>query len=96
MCRRRMQVSGRGGSIHVGNEGVKVSCGKFTKCKVKVQCHGEKCWGNHEPLKLRIVHLSDSTIIYESKVSVQNVFPGFKGTIMSRPHAKFQINSSFQ
>jgi hypothetical protein len=26
-------------------------------------------------LKLRTVHLSDNTIIYESKVSVQNVFP---------------------
>ena len=29
----------------------------------------------HGPLKLRTVHLSDNTIIYESKVSVQNVFP---------------------
>jgi hypothetical protein len=27
----------------------------------------------HVPLKLRTVHLSDNTIIYESKVSVQNV-----------------------
>jgi hypothetical protein len=30
---------------------------------------------NHGPLKQRTVHLSDNTIIYESKVSVQNVFP---------------------
>jgi hypothetical protein len=30
---------------------------------------------HHGPLKLRTVHLSDNTIIYESKVSVQNVFP---------------------
>jgi hypothetical protein len=29
----------------------------------------------HGPLKLRTVHLRDNTIIYESKVSVQNVFP---------------------
>jgi hypothetical protein len=29
----------------------------------------------HGPLKLRTVHLSDNTMIYESKVSVQNVFP---------------------
>jgi hypothetical protein len=29
----------------------------------------------HGPLKLRTVHLSDNTIIYECKVSVQNVFP---------------------
>jgi hypothetical protein len=40
----------------------------------------------HGPLKLRTVHLRDNTINYESKVSVQNVFPLFKGTIMSRPH----------
>jgi hypothetical protein len=29
----------------------------------------------HGPLKLRTVHLSDNTIIYESKVYVQNIFP---------------------
>jgi hypothetical protein len=29
----------------------------------------------HGPLKLRTVHLSDNTIIYESKISAQNVFP---------------------
>jgi hypothetical protein len=29
----------------------------------------------HGPLKLRTVHLGDNTIIYENKVSVQNVFP---------------------
>jgi hypothetical protein len=28
---------------------------------------------NHGPLKLRTVHLSDNTIIYESKVSTQNL-----------------------
>jgi hypothetical protein len=28
----------------------------------------------HGPLKLRTVHLSDNTIIYESKVSVKNIF----------------------
>jgi hypothetical protein len=28
-----------------------------------------------EALKQRTVHLNDNTIIYESKVSVQNVFP---------------------
>jgi hypothetical protein len=37
------------------------------------------CWvcslGMHGPLKLRTVHLSDNTKIYESEVSVQNVFP---------------------
>jgi hypothetical protein len=43
----------------------------------------------HGPLKLRTVHLSDNTIIYENKVSVKNIFPRFKGTIMSRPHTKF-------
>jgi hypothetical protein len=32
-------------------------------------------WTTHEPLKQRTVHLNDNTILYESKVSVQNVFP---------------------
>jgi peroxiredoxin len=36
---------------------------------------------DHGPLKLRTVHLSDNTIIYESKVSVQNVFPDLKALI---------------
>jgi hypothetical protein len=49
----------------------------------------------HGPLKLRTVHFSDSTIIYENKVSKQNIFPWFKGTIESRAHPKFQINCSF-
>jgi hypothetical protein len=30
---------------------------------------------DHGPLKLRKVHLSDNTIIYENKVSVKNIFP---------------------
>jgi hypothetical protein len=50
----------------------------------------------HGPLKLRTVHLSDNTKIYESKVSVQKKIPLFKGTIVPRPHTKFQINSSFE
>jgi hypothetical protein len=33
------------------------------------------------PLKLRTVHFGDSTIIYENKVSKQNIFLWFKGTI---------------
>jgi hypothetical protein len=75
---------------------------KYQECK-EIKLHFQLCAGNtglavfrHGPLKLRTVHLSDNTIIYESKVFVQNVFPLFKGTIMSRPHTKFQINSSFQ
>jgi hypothetical protein len=51
---------------------------------------------NHGPLKLRTVHFGDITIIYESKVSEQNIFPWLKGTIESRPHTKFQINCLFK
>jgi hypothetical protein len=36
------------------------------------------------------MHFGDSTIIYENKVSKQNIFPWFKGTIESRPHPKFR------
>jgi hypothetical protein len=50
----------------------------------------------HGPLKLRTVHFGDITIIYESKVSKQNIFPWLKGTIESRPHTKFQTNCSFK
>jgi hypothetical protein len=50
----------------------------------------------HGLLKLRTVHFGDITIIYESKVSEQNIFPWLKGTIESRPHTKFQINCSFK
>jgi hypothetical protein len=50
----------------------------------------------HGPLKLRTVHFGDITIIYESKVSEQNIFPWLKGTIESRPHTKFQINCLFK
>jgi hypothetical protein len=50
----------------------------------------------HGPLKLRTVHFGDITIIYESKVSEQNIFPWLKGTIESRPHKKFQLNCSFK
>jgi hypothetical protein len=50
----------------------------------------------HGPLKLRTVHFGDITIIYESKVSEQNIFPWLKGTIESRPQTKFQINCSFK
>jgi hypothetical protein len=50
----------------------------------------------HGPLKLRTVHFGDITIIYESKVSEQNIFPWLKGTIESRPHTEFQINCSFK
>jgi hypothetical protein len=39
----------------------------------------------HGPLKRRTMHLSVSTIIYESKVSVQKKIPWFRGNIMSRP-----------
>jgi hypothetical protein len=35
----------------------------------------------HGPLKLRTVHLSDNTKIYESKVSVQNVFLDLKALL---------------
>jgi peroxiredoxin len=35
----------------------------------------------HGPTKLSTVHLSDNTIIYESKVSVQNVFPDLKAPL---------------
>jgi hypothetical protein len=35
----------------------------------------------HGPLKLRTVHFGDSPIIYENKVSKQNIFPWSKGTI---------------
>jgi hypothetical protein len=31
----------------------------------------------HGPLKLRTVHFGDSTIIYENKISKQNIFPWF-------------------
>jgi hypothetical protein len=50
----------------------------------------------HGPLKLRTLHFGDITIIYESKVSEQNIFPWLKGTIESRPPTKFQINCSFK
>jgi hypothetical protein len=50
----------------------------------------------HGPLKLRTVHFGDITIIYESQVSEQNIFPWLKGTIESRPHTKFQINCLFK
>jgi hypothetical protein len=46
--------------------------------------------GPHGPLKLRTVHFGDSTIIYENKISKQNIVPWFKGTIESRPHPKFR------
>jgi hypothetical protein len=46
-------------------------------------------WTVHGPLKLRTVHFGDITIIYESKVSKQNIFTWLKGTIESRPHTKF-------
>jgi hypothetical protein len=51
---------------------------------------------NHGPLKLRTVHFGDITIIYESKVSEQNIFPWLKGTIESRQHTEFQINCLFK
>jgi hypothetical protein len=35
----------------------------------------------HGPLKLKTVHFGDITIIYESKVSEQNIFPWLKGTV---------------
>jgi hypothetical protein len=57
---------------------------------------GQNCQIDHGPLKLRTVHFGDITIIYESKVSEQNIFPWLKGTIESRPHTKFQINCSFK
>jgi hypothetical protein len=41
------------------------------------------------------VHFGDSTIIYENKVSKQNIFPWFNGTIESNPHLRFQINCLF-
>jgi hypothetical protein len=50
----------------------------------------------HGSLKLRTVHFGYSTIIYENKVSKQNIFPWFKGTIASRPRPKFEINCLFQ
>jgi hypothetical protein len=53
------------------------------------------CVSIHGPLKLRTVHFGESTLIYENKVSKQNILPWFKGTIESRPHPKFQINCSF-
>jgi hypothetical protein len=41
----------------------------------KFKCKSlEMCLLGHGPLKLRTVHLSDNTIIYESKISAQNVF----------------------
>jgi hypothetical protein len=36
------------------------------------------------------VHFGDITIIYESKVSEQNILPWLKGTIESRPHTNFR------
>jgi hypothetical protein len=51
---------------------------------------------SHGPLKLRTVHFGDITIIYESKLSEQNILPWLKGTIESRPNTKFQINCSFK
>jgi hypothetical protein len=35
----------------------------------------------HVPLKLWTVHISDTTIIFESKVSAQNVFPDLKALL---------------
>jgi hypothetical protein len=49
----------------------------------------------HGPLKLRTVHFGDITIIYESKVSEQNIFPWLKDTIESRPHTKLISDQLF-
>jgi hypothetical protein len=52
----------------------------FPKHKVDMLPKGDL---DHGPLKLRTVHFGDITIIYESKVSEQNIFPWLKGTIES-------------
>jgi hypothetical protein len=68
----------------------------FSKTGIFQKESFRKSYFSHGPLKLRTVHFGDITIIYESKVSEQNIFPWLKGTIESSPHTKFQINCSFK
>jgi hypothetical protein len=49
----------------------------------------------HGPLKLRTVHLGDSTIIYKTRFQSKIYSHGLKAHIESRSHPKFQVNCSF-
>jgi hypothetical protein len=55
-----------------------------------VRNRGKKAELSHGPLKIRTVHFGDITIIYESKVSEQNIFLWLKGTIDSRQTPNFR------
>jgi hypothetical protein len=80
------------------NEGMNERDNKVVK-KELLNMSRDICYvrrSRHGPLKLRTVHFGDITIIYESKVCEQNIFPWLKGTIESRPRTKFQIHCSFK